>query len=124
MRGGVQVRPMPESTHEHRDREIIKVLRAQGADLSKPRHTLFYFYFPSREDAETAHAALLQSPLSRERAFRVEVAPAASGPKWLCRAEAEMVIDQSVIDRLRPQLEQIARQANGEYDGWECAAVP
>jgi len=120
----VDFTPMPGSTRDERDAEILKILVRERADLSRPRHSLFYLYFPTKDHAVAARSEVRNLEIAKEKGFKAEVQRAATGSEWLCLVEAEMVINASVIARLRSQFEAIAKKGQGEYDGWECAAVP
>ena len=120
----VDFRPMPHSTHDERDAEILKILVREKADLSKARHSLFYLYFPTNDQASAARSEVLKLEIAKEKDFKAEVETSATGTDWLCLVQAEMVINATVISRLRSQFEAIAKRGQGEYDGWECAAVP
>ena len=120
----VEFTPMPGSTRDERDAEILKILVRGRADLTKARHSLFYLYFPTKEQAAAAQAEVMKLEIAKEKDFKAAVRRAATSTNWLCLVEAEMVINASVIARLRSQFEAIAKRGQGEYDGWECAAVP
>ena len=91
---------------------IDELLRA-GADLSRPRHTRHFLYFPSQDSAMRAKF-MLQTP---ERSLRVQEA----NGEHLLILEVTMVVNAQTIATLRGELEQTAAQNRGDYDGWEAA---
>lgn len=115
---------MSGSTHADRDKVVFEMLSSQGADLSQPRHTLFYLYFPSQSEATRAQEELMGHWLASEGKFIAECHPSPINGSWPCRVEAEMVVSQEVMSKLTPELEAIASRHGGEYDGWECASQP
>ena len=58
------------------------------------------------------------------RGFSVEISH--GGPDkfhWLCLAIREMLPRHAELRRLRSELTRLARDAGGEYDGWETQAM-
>ncbi len=100
------------------DDAVLRQLEAQGADLTKPTHVLFYIYVPTREAAER---------MAREGADAVlsaEIRPSAAGDgTWLCLLQGTMVPERDRIGRYRATFERLAEREGGEYDGWEAAVV-
>lgn len=111
-----------EVAHSARDAELFSQLDRLKPDLSKPRHTVFYLYFPSREQAEAADVGLAGSSLGSESSFATEIAEAER--EWRLKAEAVMVVNPERIASLRRELIVVAAKNGGEYDGWETAATP
>jgi hypothetical protein len=101
------------------DAMVIEQLRKAGADLSLPRDTVHYLYFPTREGAEAAAEML------RGHGLTVEVKPAAAGAvPWLALANHDYVVNAKSIRAIRLSAEEAARAGGGDYDGWEAAAKP
>jgi hypothetical protein len=99
------------------DRMILDQLRELGADLSRPRHVMQFLYFPSDAAARRAAATLGAG------GYQVEVRPPVEGfEEWVAVAETHVVVDAAWVDEMRPQLEAIALEGGGTYDGWEAAA--
>lgn len=90
---------------------IEDLLRA-GADLSRPRHTRHLLYFPSQDLAMRAKAMLQTS----ERSIQVQKVDG----EHLLILEVTMVVNAQTIASLRGELEQMAAQYGGGYDGWEA----
>jgi len=99
------------------DAATIRQLARAGADLSQPRETLHYLYVGREADAATAKVRLA----GEGRA--IETRPAATGGGWLVLLETDMVVGLDAIHALRAEIESVASQVGGEYDGRE-AAVP
>ena len=101
------------------DLMVMGQLLELGADLTKPRHTLYYLYFPDGERSEAAAASI------RELGFRVRVnAPDEQIPQWslVCEHDA-LVLDPDTVRANSDRFEAIAAANNGEYDGWEAAVT-
>lgn len=95
------------------DGAVLSKLHQLDSDVSKPRPTNFYLYFPSRQNAELARIELLDS------GFSVEIQKSAKGQDWLCLASKELVPGLTVLTSLRKRFSDLARRLGGEYDGWE-----
>jgi hypothetical protein len=74
-----------------------------------------YLYFAKKANAEEAGEQL------RHRGFSVEVRKSASGEDWLILATKAPPKTGEQIDELRDEMEALAAQFGGEYDGWEAA---
>jgi regulator of RNase E activity RraB len=100
------------------DRKVLTQLLEMGSDLSRPRHSVHYFYF---EDEGSAHAAARDLELMDFGVNVGEKLNEAREPKrWPVTAERRDVINGDVIAALRRPLTQIAERHGGEYDGWEA----
>jgi regulator of ribonuclease activity B len=79
--------------------------------LDKPmRH---FLYFPKKLNAEKAGERL------RDRGFSVEVRRGAGGEDWLALATRTPPNTGEVMEELRDEMEALAAELDGEYDGWE-----
>jgi len=74
-----------------------------------------YLYFPKEPNAQGA------GELLRSRGFSVEVRKGASGEDWLAVATKAGPKTSEQMDELRDEMEALAAQFGGEYDGWEAA---
>jgi hypothetical protein len=81
----------------------------------KPLQVTYYLYFPRAEDGK-AVAALL-----RQRGFTVEDRPSADKVKWLVLAKRTVPSDIGARLTISDELERLAQQYSGEYDGSETA---
>jgi regulator of RNase E activity RraB len=100
------------------DRKILAELVARGSDLSKPRHTIHYFYFDSEEDARAAGRNLRE--IGFDVSVGVELRPEYAAKPWPVLADRTEVINEGVIAALRGPLTSIAKRRGGDYDGWEA----
>jgi hypothetical protein len=73
-----------------------------------------FLYFPRKTDAEGAGERL------RNRGFSVEVSKGAGGEDWLTLATKDSPKTGEQMDDLRDEMEALAMQFGGEYDGWEA----
>jgi hypothetical protein len=99
------------------DEDVIGQLRAAGADLSKPAHTLFYIYVVTEEGAKRVAGAVGDTGL------QAEVRPAALGRGWLCLLQGQLVPSLDDMKKYRSRFKRLAIAEGGEYDGWEAAVV-
>jgi hypothetical protein len=75
-----------------------------------------YLYFRTLADAKQAGEHLCN------HGFRVDVRDGANGEKWLVLAKGERPKSEDEMDQLRNEMESLAAQHKGDYDGWEMAA--
>ncbi len=102
---------------EQKDRAEAQVRRASqspsGETSDKPmRH---YLYFPEKSSAENAGQRL------RRRGFSVEVSLGADGENWLALATGTPSKGGEEMEKLRDEIEALAAELDGDYDGWELA---
>ena len=98
---------------------VMGQLLEHGADLTKPRHTLYYLYFPSEDGALGAAQA------AKDLGFRVRVAePDNEIPDWSVVCEHDsLVLDPDTVRSNTDHFDAIAADNDGEYDGWEAAVT-
>ena len=53
----------------------------------------------------------------------VERRPAADGNGWLCLARKTLVPSPETMTAVTAELENVAGEFSGEYDGWQAAVV-
>jgi hypothetical protein len=108
----------PERAEELRLQDVAEAekraaISAPGKGVSEPmKH---YLYFPKKPDAEQAGERL------RSRGFSVELHQGADGENWLALAMKAPPKTGEQMDELRDEMEALATQFGGEYDGWEAA---
>jgi hypothetical protein len=95
--------PEPSSTQEE---------QPPAPTSGKPLHMRHYLYFPRAKQGK-AVAALL-----RQRGFTVEYRKGADGVNWLVLAEHSLSPEDEAG---REELERLAQEHSGEYDGSETA---
>jgi hypothetical protein len=88
----------------------------QGKENSQPgpRFIDHYLYFPRQSNAKQVSQQL------QGRGWLVEIKMGADGKNWLVLAKQPVPIEQDIED-IRDYLEQLARNFQGEYDGWGAA---
>ena len=101
-----------------RDQELIdeekKKEAANTAGTTKPASPNVldhYLYFPKKNHADEAARRL------RAKGWQVDVRLGADGENWLALAKQPVKVDEE-IDEVRDELESIADELHGEYDGW------
>lgn len=104
---------------EDQDREVARARRAPQHLTSATDEVLsHYLYFPMQTDAESAGEQL------RARGYRVEVRKSADGENWLVLAKGLQPRAKEETEKLRNDMESLAIEHSGEYDGWEAAVSP
>ena|SRR5262249_44700412 len=109
------------------DREVLKLLRGHGSDLSKPHQIVYYFYFKSKSSAQAAAERLEKEGC---RIQRISVSPTSSWwrclfgiGEWSCIVEKVMVPNEAAVFKTTDLFNTIAATHGGEYDGWEAGIV-
>jgi hypothetical protein len=109
-------RRRPKIHPDDADAAVVEQLTAAGADLTQPRETNFYVYFPNEADARGAVADIA------ERGYTAKVEPSATADgTWLLLATRELVVDERAIATEAAFFDVVAREHGGDYDGWEAA---
>ena len=96
------------------DRDAMDELRRAGGG-NEEAAVLHYLYFPTEQAARVAEAAILSGG-----GFAVEVRLGADDVNWLVLARHRIVPDEAQVEHLRAMFEALAREGDGEYDGWEA----
>ena len=104
---------IPDGSATTLDRQTLEALRSVS-NLSAVHLLLHYLYFPDHQAAENVAGIL------RDRQFLVEERLTADGIYWLVVAKHHAVPTAAVIAGVRKQMEQIAADNAGDYDGWEA----
>ncbi len=107
----------PDTSAWDPDAAVIDQLRAAGSDLSKPHVIEFFTYFQEEVSADTACGSLAA------KGFSVSVSLSALTDEYLCFATKEVVPTLEEMHRLRSELESLAAELDGEYDGWGTPVV-
>jgi hypothetical protein len=109
----------PVETDEDGDALVIDKLRASGANLALPLPVDFYLYFSNEAAANKVASAM------RSDGYLVDVEPPSRDvPEWACLGHKTMLVDLSSIQLARARLTVLAKESNGEYDGWEAPVRP
>jgi len=106
---------------KYKDLAVLGQLMQAGADLTKPRHAVYYLYFPSRESAETASGDAEAAGYSCEVR---DPLPQYPGQWSLVCDRHDAVLDPPAVIAADDLFQGIADRAGAEYDGWEAAATP
>ena len=94
-------------------RELLKYSRAQAPHLIS-----HFLYFSVRASADKAATKL------RSGGFSTEQRMGGDGINWLVLAQHRIVPTESSVGAARRFLEEVARDYDGEYDGWEAETEP
>jgi len=112
----VIVRNIVRSWLPERDEEFnLEAQKKEEAEriLERPNANAIdhYLYFSTKREAEEAAKRL------RVKGWPVEVRKGADGENWLALARQPTPIEEN-IDEVREELENLAKELHGEYDGW------
>jgi ADP-ribose pyrophosphatase YjhB (NUDIX family) len=108
----------PETGLKYKDISLLGVMMKQGADLTKPRHVLYYLYFGTREAAEAAAGDGRQSGYSCDVRDPLPQYPG----QWSVVCErGDAVLDIAGVRQADDLFQGIADRLEGEFDGWEAA---
>jgi hypothetical protein len=100
------------------DAATLRQLEKAGSDLSKPHTIEFFLYFPSEPAALEAAASL------RLEGYTAEVrVGGGDGDRWLCFATLTVLPAHATLVGAREQLQRLAAELGGEYDGWAAQIV-
>jgi hypothetical protein len=109
---------LAEATGEHPDAQVIEQLRIAGSDLSRPHDVDFFFYFPSREQADAAIDDLVSL------GYRIVASEASPGQgEWHVHAFRRMVPELGAMSESTRVLNELSARHGGEYDGWGTSVV-
>jgi hypothetical protein len=110
---------IPERAEELRLQDVAQAAerKKKQPSMSEPSEKAMrhFLYFPKKLNAEEAGERL------RNRGFSVEVRKGADGENWLALATKAPPKTGEQMDELRDEMEALAAQFGGEYDGWEAA---
>lgn len=93
------------------NRRLQQSMEAQGDRLEVPREVDHVAFFPSREQADAASAALAKA------GFRVD-APSEHAPKWGLEFHRSQRCDGAAPDEFVFEVLDLLEPFGGEYDGW------
>lgn len=111
----------PELGVKYKDLVLMGQLLQQGADLTQPRHALYYLYFGSRPVADAAGEE------GRAAGYSCEVReplPEYSDQWSVVCERPDAVLDPAGVNAADDLFQDIADRLGGEFDGWEAAARP
>ncbi len=108
----------PEHAEELRLQDVAEAEKRKASAPPENRASdpmKHYLYFSKKPNAEEAGERL------RNRGFSVEVRKGSDGKNWLALAAKAPPKTGEQMDELRDEMEALAVQFGGEYDGWEAA---
>ena len=108
-----------EKTTGYRDgktlaREMAKTLKGTLYDVSRPLPFSFYLYVPDKQRANKCARVLKSDGCETE----VEKSAVDDGT-WLCLCDAKLTISDGAVVKLGDRLVALAKEHEGEFDGWE-----
>ncbi|MFE9202859.1 ribonuclease E inhibitor RraB [Micromonospora sp. NPDC007230] len=103
---------------KYRDLLLMNEVAKRAADLSQPRHVIFYLYAPSEDIGRLIAAA------ARTHGFDAEVRePLPEYPgSWTVACETHTVLTPEFVRESVDVFEALAEHHHADYDGWEAAA--
>lgn len=112
-------RRAPQTGVKYKDLLVLSQLRQAGANLTAPRHVLYYLYFKDRATAEAAASAATASAF----ATRVREPIPEDPNNWgvICERKS-YVLSMDIVRDNTDYFEKLAAQFGGFYDGWEASA--
>ena len=111
-------KPAPTTALPDRDAQVWNALVSAGADLSKPRHVIYFLYFTSSVDAEAA------ADRARQLSFLTEIGrPSVEYPdQWSVICEKHgLVLSTETVRTNTEFFGDLASAHHGEFDGWEAS---
>jgi regulator of RNase E activity RraB len=100
------------------DGAVLEELERAGGKLDVAHPVEHLLILRSKAASDGARKLLI------ERGYTVGHAVSTEDEQWLLTAVHSLVLSEESIDRARAELEAIAHQFEGEYDGWEAAVDP
>jgi hypothetical protein len=107
----------PQLGLKYKDLAVLGTLMEGGADLTQPRHVLYYSYAPSEG---TAHEMRGEA---EARGFTANVRePLAENPgRWSVICEIHAVTSPDFVRESDDFFQGLADRHGAEYDGWEAS---
>jgi len=108
----------PETGLKYKDIALMGQMIQQGADLTQPRHALYYLYFG---DPRTAQAGATEG---RDAGYTCEVReplPEYPGQWSLVCERQDALVDIDGVRTADDLFQGIADKHGGDFDGWEAA---
>jgi hypothetical protein len=100
-----------------KDLMLLQQLVDAGADLSLPRHVVYFVYF---DDPSRAEQAVGRADAAGYRA-RSTALPGAYAGTWSLNADIITVLDPAAVVAADELFTSVAGELGGEYDGWEAS---
>ena len=108
----------PETGVKLKDMLVLEQLVHAGADLTAPRHVVYYLYFEDQTDAHDAAGE------AQSRAFETDVQQVDDLAQWSLRCERhDYVLSLDDVRDNTDFFEDLADRLVGDFDGWEASLV-
>ncbi|HEX3225047.1 MAG TPA: ribonuclease E inhibitor RraB [Gaiellaceae bacterium] len=107
----------PELGLKYKDLAVLGQLMKAGADLTQPRHVVFYSYAPSEQVGQALKADIEAGSYTAE--IR-EPLPQAPG-QWAVVAETHAVTSPDFVREADDFFQALADRHGADYDGWEAS---
>lgn len=111
--------PTPEVLRSMRNQKVLAALMDHGDDLTKPRPVDHVVYFGSTEARHEFRRKAAELGFAVRRELNAEDEEDREQPFGLILWRQQPV-DPASIDAATSQLERLAAEVHGTYDGWEC----
>jgi Regulator of ribonuclease activity B len=111
----------PQLGLKYKDLQLLREMMKHGANLTLPRHALYYLYFPSREVAE---AGAVEGQFAGYTCEVREPLPENPGQWTLLCERPDAILDPKGVIAADDLFQGIADRLGGDFDGWEAAAQP
>ena len=108
----------PQTGLKYKDIVILGEMVKQGADLTKPRHALYYLYF---DDPEKVSSAADEGRAAGYKCELREPLPAYPGQWSVVCERPDALLDIDGVRAADDLFQGIADRLGGEFDGWEAA---
>ena len=108
----------PETGLKYKDIALLGQMMSMGADLTTPRHALYYLYFESQEIPSAA------AEEGRAGGYTCEVReplPNNNGQWSLVCERPDALLDIEGVKAADDLFQGIADRHRGDFDGWEAA---
>jgi hypothetical protein len=107
-------RTLADAIEADADRKVLDNLVRNGANLSDPRETDWFLYFPTEDIARSAEATLL------EHHYEVEVGAPDPGvsDQWCVIGTLNVPLSMGYIAGMTRMFNLFAEENGGKYDGW------
>jgi hypothetical protein len=110
-----------ETGLKYKDLLVLGQMLQGGADLTQPRHALYFLYFDTREAAATAAARATAAGYEAEAREPISERP----DEWCVVAERhDVVLDPPSVNAADDLFQGLADELGGQFDGWEAALLP
>lgn len=99
------------------DFELLRMIRAAGTEMERPRLVGHFCTFPTQESASAAGA----EAIAQEEGLESEIYQTNS---WVLHLSHSVPLSEDYISRMRPWLADLAERHGGVYTGWDADGDP